>query len=335
MAVASFVLVGGAPGAARADSGPSQAFTIKDPRITESSGLAASHRHPGVYWTHNDSGDGPYVYAVDAATGRTVARVTLRGVSVRDCEAISVGPDGDVYLGDIGDNLGGTWPQVWIYRFREPATLRDATVDATRYTVRYQGGPRDAESLMVDPRTGRVYIASKDEDGGGLYEGPARLSASGINVFRRIAGVPWVTDGSFSPDGSRLVLRGYFSATDYRWRDGRPTEIGPLDVPMQRQGESVTYTRDGRALMVGSEGDSSEVWRIPLSGADLPDAAAKAEKAANAAKGAQSAKGGKDDAAGGAAAGDKPSGGFGAGVMALLVATALAMGARKLLRRGR
>ena len=146
---------------AAAGTGPSEAFTMRDPRITESSGLAASHRHPGVYWTHNDSGDGPYVYAVDGSTGRTLAKVTLRGVNARDCEAISVGPDGDVYLGDIGDNLGGTWPEVWIYRFPEPSVLRDETVDATRYTVRYEGGPRDAESLMVEPRTGRVYIASK------------------------------------------------------------------------------------------------------------------------------------------------------------------------------
>ena len=123
---------------------------------------------------------------------------------------------------------------------------------------------------MVRPGTGRVYIASKNEDGGGLYEGPARLSASGVNVFRRIADVPWVTDGAFSPDGTRLVLRGYFWATDYRWADGRPTKIDDLDLPMQPQGESVTFTPDGRALMYGSEGKDSEVWREPLSGDDLP-----------------------------------------------------------------
>src|SRR5205823_4060463 len=52
-------------------------FTIGDSRIAESSGLAASRTHPGIYWTHNDSSDGPYVYAVDGRTGRTVARITL------------------------------------------------------------------------------------------------------------------------------------------------------------------------------------------------------------------------------------------------------------------
>ncbi|CAM5631922.1 hypothetical protein SANTM175S_05420 [Streptomyces antimycoticus] len=101
-------------------------FTIEDPRITESSGLAASRLHPGVYWTHNDSSDGPYVYAVDGKTGKTVARVVLRGIGdPRDVEAISIGADGNVYVGDIGDNLGGQWSHVWIYRFPEPKQLKD------------------------------------------------------------------------------------------------------------------------------------------------------------------------------------------------------------------
>ena len=38
---------------------------IKDSRITESSGLAASLLHPGVLWTHNDSGNPPRIYAID------------------------------------------------------------------------------------------------------------------------------------------------------------------------------------------------------------------------------------------------------------------------------
>lgn len=317
---------------ASADSGPSVAFTLRDPRITESSGLAASRIHPDVYWTHNDSGDGPYAYAIDGRTGRTLARITLRGVPARDMEAISIGPDDDVYLGDIGDNLGGTWPEVWIYRFPEPRTLTDRTVDVTRFTVRYADGPRNAESLMVDPRTGRVYIASKNEDGGGLYQGPARLSATATNVFHKIADVPWVTDGSFSPDGSRLLLRGYFGATDYRWTGGRPRQIGAVDIPLQRQGESVTYTRDGRALMVGSEGDASEVWRVPLAGADLPDSAHGASAAAAtspAASPSTSPSPGTDV---------KPSGRHGSyviGIIALVIATILVSGLRKLAARSR
>ena len=268
------------PAAAPASAADGPSFTIEDRRITESSGLAASRAHPGVYWTHNDSDDGPYVYAVDGRTGRTVATVTLRGVDPRDVEAIAVGPGGEVYVGDIGDNLGGTWPEVWIYRFREPEELKDTTVTPVRHTVRYDGGPRDAESLMVHPKTGRVWIVSKHQDGGGLYEGPAKLSPSGVNTFRRKADIGlWATDGAFSPDGSRLVVRGYFEARMYRWLDGRPEKLGEPALPMQRQGESVTFTSDGRALMYGTEGAGSAVTRVSLTGRFRPESVAREDKA--------------------------------------------------------
>jgi hypothetical protein len=248
-------------------------FTIKDPRITESSGLAASRLHPGIYWTHNDSDDGPYLYAVDSATGDTVARITLSGIgSPRDVEAVSIGPGDQIYVGDIGDNLGGRWPYVWIYRLPEPEKLVDQTVRATQYVVKYSDGPRDAESLIVDPKTGRPYIIDKHEDGGHLYEGPAQLSPTGVNVFRPVAPVDlWATDAALSPDGTQLAVRGYFGGIYYDWNGGKIKRKGRLDVPLQRQGESVTYSADGTKLLYGSEGADS-----PVTAEEAPDGAAGA-----------------------------------------------------------
>ncbi|MFG2635964.1 WD40 repeat domain-containing protein [Streptomyces sp. NPDC048362] len=262
-AVLAGVLLAGACAlpASAADGAGDQGFTIKDPRITESSGLAASHLHPGVYWTHNDSDDGPYVYAVDSRTGKTVARVTLRGIGApRDVEAVSIGPHNEIYLGDIGDNLGGKWPYVWIYRLPEPKVLRDQTVTATQYVVKYENGPRNAESLLVHPKTGRVYIIDKKEEGGHLFEGPATLSTSGTNIFRPIAAVDlWATDAAFSPSGRQLAVRGYFGGIYYDFNGGRIQRKGSLDVPLQGQGESVSYSIDGTKLMYGSEGAGSSV----------------------------------------------------------------------------
>ncbi|MDQ0794741.1 WD40 repeat domain-containing protein [Streptomyces sp. B1I3] len=264
---AALLLVAAAPAVADDGDGADRTFTIEDPRITESSGLAASRLHPGVYWTHNDSEDGPYVYAVDSRTGKTVATITMRGVGEpRDVEAISLGPDGNLYVGDIGDNLDGSWDHVWIYRFPEPVKLADATVRATQFDVTYADGPRDAEAMMVHPKTGRVYIASKNEDGGGLYEGPAKLATGGNNVFRRVGEVPWVTDGAFSPDGKELVLRSYFSTRGYAFANGRLGADHRVTVPLQGQAESVTYTSDGSAMMFGSEGERSEVVRVEVEG---------------------------------------------------------------------
>ncbi|MDH6218356.1 WD40 repeat domain-containing protein [Streptomyces pseudovenezuelae] len=294
-------------------------FTIKDSRITESSGLAASRLHPGIYWTHNDSDDGPYLYAVDSATGETVARLTLTGIgSPRDVEAISIGPDNQIYVGDIGDNLGGTWPYVWIYRLPEPKVLKDQTLRATQYIVKYSDGPRNAESLVVDPKTGRAYIIDKNEDGGHLYEGPAKLSASGTNIFKPVATVDlWATDAAISPNGKQLAVRGYFGGIYYDWNGGKIKRAGRLNVPLQGQGESVTYTDDGTKLLYGSEGSDSSV---------------QAEDAPGGGGGS-----GKSPSSGGSSASGDDSGGTGSGIkvgaVAVAVVFAAFLGLRRLTRR--
>ncbi|MFI9602875.1 WD40 repeat domain-containing protein [Streptomyces sp. NPDC052043] len=306
-----------APAALAADG--DDGFTIKDPRIRESSGLAASRLHPGVYWTHNDSGYGPQIYAVDGRTGETVATITLSGIGKpRDVEAISLGPGNQIYVADTGDNLGGTWPYVWIYRLPEPKELKDRTIRATQYVVKYADGPRDVESMVVHPKTGRVYLIDKNEDGGHLYEGPAELSPSGTNVFEPIAPVDlWATDAALSPDGTHLVVRGYFGGIHYDWNGGRIKRAGRLDVPLQRQGESVTYSVDGTKLLYGSEGVES-----PVQVRDAPDADGSATS--------PSRPGGSSSA--GSVADD--GGRIGAGtVAAVAVAAAAVWGLRRLLRR--
>ncbi|MDH6450980.1 MULTISPECIES: WD40 repeat domain-containing protein [unclassified Streptomyces] len=246
--------------AAGGDGKGDEGFTISDPRITESSGLAASRQHPGIYWTHNDQDTGAYLYAVDSATGRTVARITMTGVGTpRDVEAISMGPDNQIWVGDIGDNDGVTWPYVWIYKLPEPKELKDQSVKATQYVVKYTDGSRDAESMVVHPGTGRVYIIDKQENGGHLYAGPATLSPKGTNVFKPVKAVDlWATDAAFSPDGERLVVRGYFGGIWYDWNGGDLEKKGRISVPLG-QGESVSYSPDGTKILLGMEGADSEV----------------------------------------------------------------------------
>jgi hypothetical protein len=259
------VLLGLAPLAAGQQlEGAEVALRLEDPRILESSGLALSRRHPAVLWTHNDSGGAPELYAV-GSDGRTLATLTLAGAEARDWEALAPGRDDRgrpaLLVGDIGDNQD-LWPEVAVYRVTEPARLRDATVPAVRYRLRYADGPRDAEALLVDPRSNRLYVATKSSDGGGLYRAPARLRTNQVNVLHRVARVPpVVTDGSFAPDGRSFVLRDYQSAYVYTTPGHR---VGELPLPPQYQGESLTVSPDGHSLLVGSEGPASEVWRVPL-----------------------------------------------------------------------
>ncbi|MFJ7077801.1 WD40 repeat domain-containing protein [Streptomyces sp. NPDC098781] len=292
-------------------------FTIKDPRITESSGLAASRQHPGIYWTHNDQDTGAYLYAVDSATGETVARITLTGVGTpRDVEAISMGPDNELWVGDIGDNDGVQWPYVWLYRLPEPKNLKDQTIRATQYVVKYSDGTRDAESMAVHPKTGRVYIIDKHEEGGHLYEGPAELSSSGTNVFKPTTPIDlWATEAAFSPDGRTLAVRGYLGGIAYTWNDGKPERLERISVPLG-QGESASYSADGGKLMLGMEGAGSRVVAE-----DAPGGAG----ASDSPSGSGSSSTSSQD--------DGPEANLKVGAVVAVVACVVLFGMRRLLRR--
>jgi hypothetical protein len=264
-ALACIALAGLAlPASAQEVEGAEVALRLQDPQIYESSGLALSRRHQAVLWTHNDSGDDPRLYAV-GSEGRTLATLTLAGVEARDWEALATGRDDRgrpaLFVGDIGDNQG-VWPEVSVYRVPEPARLGDATVPAVRYRLRYADGSHDAEALLVDPRSNRLYVATKDPAAGGLYRAPSPLRTDQVNVLRRVARVPpAVTDGAFAPDGRAFVLRDYQAAYAYTAAGRR---VGAFELPLQFQGESITVTADGRSVLAGSEGPDSEVWRVPL-----------------------------------------------------------------------
>jgi hypothetical protein len=251
------------------------ACTVSDPRIDEASGLAVSRRHRGIVYMHNDSGDTARVFAV-GPDGRTRAVFTIAGARNRDWEAMAPGRDGAgrpaLFLADIGDNRGDTWPSVTVYRVPEPATLRSQTLRATAFRLKYADGPRNAESVLVDPRTNRLYVASKTFDGA-LYAAPARLRTGGFNVLRKVGPAPpLATDGAFAPDGRTFVIRTYVDAHVYAMAaGGRPgRELAIVRLPDQEQGESIAYAPDGRSLLAGSEGTRQPLWLVPLPAAARP-----------------------------------------------------------------
>ena len=138
--------------------------TVTTPAATELSGLALSRS--GTLWTHNDSGDGPRVLALDRR-GRLEREVALTGAEAIDWEDIAV-RGRTVYVGDIGDNLAAR-PNVTVYRFAEPPA-GVTSVAAQRIDLRYADGAHDAETLLVDPRTGSIAVVTKDIGGvSGVY----------------------------------------------------------------------------------------------------------------------------------------------------------------------
>jgi hypothetical protein len=253
---------------------PSTAGSVRDPALTEVSGLDAGIRSPGVWWLHNDSGDAPRVFAV-GRTGRTLGVYRLAGAEAVDWEAIDVGPGPRpgvpyLYLADVGDN-GARRAEIRVYRVPEPRAAAGGGTLRGVETLRlaYPDGPRDAEALVVDPRSGALLLIEKREEGGpaSVYRAPAGLRPGVLSTLRRSgtlrlgAGlVNAVTAADLSRDGARLAVRTYGSVHLWQRPPGRSVEAtlarpscrGP--TPLELQGEAVAFRPDGRAYATIAEG---------------------------------------------------------------------------------
>lgn len=137
---------------------------IDTPAIRESSGLVASRKYPGVFWTHNDSGNSSTLFAIDRQ-GKLIAQFNVNAPNT-DWEDIAIDDSGNLYLADIGNNLKNRW-QVQVYRIAEPnptatGAKRSLQPDRT-WKITFPDQPFDAESLFILGDNG--YIISKHLDG--------------------------------------------------------------------------------------------------------------------------------------------------------------------------
>ena len=229
-------------------------FTITDSRITESSGLATDSANQR-YWTVNDSGDSGIAYAL-GADGEVTGTLEYRANPV-DVEAVAF-HDGRLYVADIGDNSERReFVTVYFFDDAEPAAQ---PVIYKAYDFSYPDGAHDAETLLVDG-DGRLFIVTKGDDGG-IYAAPENPQRQGVNELERVGDAPGlVTDGIVLDDG-RFALRTY---TSVEVVDPSSYEVvARSNIPLQKQGESITTTFDGEALLLGSEGKRSEVLRVDI-----------------------------------------------------------------------
>lgn len=243
-----------APGPAQEPIASEVAFHFTDPEIVESSGLVAQE---GLVVTVNDSGDSNRIFTVDPATGDTVGVTRWQG-EADDIEALAPAGDGHVWVGDTGDNEHA---RDTITVSRVPFGRGDREVRATSYELSYDNGAQDAETLLTDPTTGRLYVVTKGGFGR-VYAAPATLDADGVNRLTPVDEVLGIaTDGAFFPDGKHVIIRNYSQAAIYTWPD--LDRVVRLDLPAQQQGEGVAVRSDGEVLL-SSEGQEAEVLRVEL-----------------------------------------------------------------------
>ena len=262
--------------------------TIRNAAVTESSGLVASRSMPGIYWTHNDSGDGPYLYAI-APTGESRGVLRVDGARAIDWEDIAAGPGpvanrSYLYVGDIGDNSSAR-AEIVVYRIPEPTSLDDKSTKAKPQVsqatevirLRYPDGSHDAEALMVHPSSGDLYIVNKVTFASpSVYKATAALSTNKVITLTRLGDLKLpslfggiITGGDISPDGRRVALCDYFGGFeailpqssaqfDDIWRQ----RFSSINLGKQKQREAIAYRLDGKALLTTSEGKSSPIIEV-------------------------------------------------------------------------
>ncbi len=251
--------------------------SIQNRRMREASGVAASRVYPGIFWTHNDSGDGPFLFAMDVE-GRLLASFDVRGARSRDWEDIALGPcpttqASCLYIADTGDNQRERG-SVSIYIVPEPDPSAGApdsvvkTASAQRIRVRYGDGHKyDVEAMAVAPDGSITLVSKGRRRRSGIME--FRISAAEVGeeeVQARVIGpLPitpmrqigrWVTGAAISPTGERLVVRTYTELYFFsRSPDGRLQQT-PMVCWLgaaEPQGEAVDFLDENRVLLV-SEG---------------------------------------------------------------------------------
>lgn len=262
--------------------------TVVSEDIVEASGLATSLLDDGILWTHNDSGDSPRLFAL-GTDGSDLGQYAIETDNT-DWEDIALGYDAilggpAIYVGDFGDN-GEVRDHVAVLVVLEPTVDPEAPVETeltgiSTLTMVYPDGAHNAETLMVDPVTGDLYVVTKSTDGvSDVYRKPAPHEDGTETELELVANLTFgedplsgserTTAGDFSPLGDRIAIRTYDHA--YMWRRDQaytvahaladdPCDLGAPDEP---QGEAFAFTRDGKGYVTLSEGLNQPIYYTPL-----------------------------------------------------------------------
>jgi hypothetical protein len=237
--------------------------------VHETSGVAVSQAHAGIFWTHNDSGD-PLLYAIDAE-GRTAGTVRVTGAQVKDWEDVSRGPcpGGDcLYVADIGDAKAER-PYVTVYRLREPAPGDARSAPAERIRLRYPDGAHEAEAMFV--LNGAIHVVTKGETGPVLvFRAPDTAGPGAEFTLQRVRQLTpdkvkrseRITGADASADGRWVAMRTLDEVIIYPAAElagsgsVTPSRVNVKDLG-EKQGEGIGFAPDG-SLVLTSEGGKKE-----------------------------------------------------------------------------
>jgi hypothetical protein len=274
---------------------------LSNPELNEVSGLACSRLRNDVLWTVNDSGSGPYLYAVDTR-GAHLDKVRVRDAINQDWEDLAsfkLGGTSYLLIADVGDNQEIRSDYI-IYVIEEPAVAGITDPEsrsvpwAYRLRFTFEDGSRDCESVAIDLQGRQILLLSKRSVPPILYSLPLfTQNGDRIQVAKRLTEVPAIPQPTFqdviedprfgryrsqptamdvSPDGSTAVVLTYKNSFLFQrqfqenWIQAFTKIPQQIQLPKLRQAEALCFAADGRTLFLTSEKTPAPLLRLPVIG---------------------------------------------------------------------
>jgi hypothetical protein len=255
---------------------------LEIPANREPSGIVKSRLWPDVYWAHNDSGDGPRIFAMhrDGRMYPSERDGAAHGVRIPDAvnvdwEDIATDDQGRLIIGDFGNSESNTRRDLCLYFIEEPHPSAGYTSVSKKVFFRYPDQTEvpspvrnfDAEALFY--AHGHAYILTKhrSDKGTTLYrldsEEPGR-----VHVLTRLESFDTrdqVTGADVSADGKRLAVLTYTGIWVFDAREKEKWFDGAIRWLPTEDEEAEAITLDGDRLIIAADEGDGDLYDVPIS----------------------------------------------------------------------
>ncbi len=259
--------------ASQCEQGPGNVMKVMDipSAAKETSGLGISGSQ---FYTHNDSGDGPYVYVLDTLKNHISRKVELKRAKNVDWEDIAV-EGRKLYIADTGDNTSNRFKNsVYVVDLDsfKVAGVSSADYEEIKFTFTNKKDKRkkvNCEAMTVVRDT--IYFFSKNSKETDIFMLPPDSDeAEKIGDTKlpfAVTGACYMENGTFALSGYEKITDTYYISDVIKLRvdqlsKWKGVSWEALDLRLKAQVEGIDY--DGNHLFLTAEGIGISPGRLMI-----------------------------------------------------------------------
>ena len=259
--------------------------------INESSGIIKSDKYDNLYWTHNDSGDKPRIFAVnsrgeiykpDSSSDTAYKGLFVKNAKNRDWEDIAKDKNGNLIIAACGNNKNKRKDLSLIYIKERDPLQENSTPLIKQYKFKYPDQKKfppkkknfDCEAVFNLNNTNYFLTKHRSDFNTKLYrmDNPDEKSVNVLTYIDKFNIKGRVTAADISKDGSTLAVLTYYNI----WLFTRPensdnffegqVKFLNFNTEITQQCEAVCFDND-RLIITNEQRD---IFQIPLKDFETP-----------------------------------------------------------------